>query len=105
VVRENDGEVRVDAKGKAVLQMVVVTDIVAHLKHKAERIIRQWMSREGLEGERKWMTDTASVPGASLLSPFCQDTAYGRDLREKVIRGDTEAAAGTVPMQFWPVLV
>jgi hypothetical protein len=39
VVRESDAEARVDAKGKAVLQMVVVTDIVAHLKHKAERII------------------------------------------------------------------
>ena len=38
VVRESDGEARVDAKGKVVLQMVVVTDIVAHLKHKAERI-------------------------------------------------------------------
>jgi hypothetical protein len=63
VVREGDGEVRVDAKGKAVLQMVVIiyTDIVAHLKHKAERI-RQWMSREGLVGGRKWMTDTESVP-------------------------------------------
>jgi hypothetical protein len=58
VVRESDGEVKVDAKGKAVLQMVVaVTAITAHLKHKAERI-RQWMSREGLEGQRKWMTDT-----------------------------------------------
>jgi hypothetical protein len=68
--------VKADAKGKAVLQVVVATDIVAHLKHKAERI-RQWMSREGLEGERKWMTGTESVPGASLLSPFCQDTAYG----------------------------
>ena len=60
--------------------------------------------REGLEGGRKWMTDTESVPGASLLSPFCQDTAHGRGLRERVIRGDTEAAAGTVPEQFWPVL-
>jgi hypothetical protein len=99
VVREIDGEARVDAKGKAVLQMVV-----AHLKHKAERI-EQWMSREGLEGERKWMTDTESAPGASLLSPFCQDTAHGRDLRERVIRGETAAAAGTVPTQFWPVLI
>jgi hypothetical protein len=107
VVRESDGEVKVSyrrEKGKAVLQMVVVTDIVAHLKHKAERI-RQWMSRGGLEGERKWMTDTESVPGVFLLSPFCQDTAYGRDLRERVIRGDTEAATGTVPTQFWPVLI
>jgi hypothetical protein len=43
--------------------------------------------------------------GASLLSPFCQDTAYGRDLREKLICGDTAAAAGTVPTQFWPVLI
>jgi hypothetical protein len=103
VVRESDGEAKVDAKGKAVLQMVVVTDIVAHLQHKAERI-RQWMSREGLEGERKWMTDTErrSHP---LLSPFCQDTAHGRDLRERVIRGETAAADGTVPTQFWPVLV
>ena len=43
VVRESDEEARVDANGKAVLQMVVVTDIVAHLKHKAERI-RQWIA-------------------------------------------------------------
>ena len=104
MVRESDGEARVDAKGKVVLQMVVVTDIVAHLKHKAERI-RQWMSREGLEDERKWMTDTESAPGVSLLSPFCQDTAHGRELRERVIRGETAAAEGTVPIQFWPVLV
>jgi hypothetical protein len=62
------------------------------------------MSREGLEDERKWMTDTESAPGESLLSPFCQDTAHGRALRERVIRGDVDAALGTVPLQFWPVL-
>jgi hypothetical protein len=39
-----------------------------------------------------------------VLSPFCQDTAYGRDLREKAIRGETAAAAGTVPTQSWPVV-
>jgi hypothetical protein len=33
---------KADTKGKAVLHMIVVTDIVAHLKHKSERI-RQWM--------------------------------------------------------------
>jgi hypothetical protein len=41
--------------------MVVATDTVAHLRHKAERI-RQWISREGLEGEQKWVTDSESVP-------------------------------------------
>jgi hypothetical protein len=51
------------------------------------------------------MTDTESAPGVSLLSPFCQDTAHGRELRERVIRGETAAAEGTVPIQFWPVLV
>ncbi len=50
------------------------------------------------------MTDTDSAPGVSLLSPFCQDTAHGRALRERVIRGDVDAAIGTVPWQFWPVL-
>jgi hypothetical protein len=35
---------------------------------------------------------------------FASDTAYGREFRERVICRDTEAAAGTVPTQFWPVL-
>jgi hypothetical protein len=30
--------------------------------------------------------------------------ARGRDLRERVIRGDVEAARGTVPRHFWTVL-
>jgi hypothetical protein len=50
------------------------------------------------------MTDTESVfVGESLLSPFCQDTAHGRNPRERVIRGDVGAARGTAPRQFWPV--
>ena len=34
VVKGSDGEEKLDVKGKAVLQMVIVTDIVAHLRHK-----------------------------------------------------------------------
>jgi hypothetical protein len=31
------------------------------------------------------MTDTESVFGESLLSLICQDTAHGRNLRERVM--------------------
>jgi hypothetical protein len=48
--------------------MVVATDIAAHLKHKTKRIRQCMPIRQGLEGERKWMTDTESVFGASLIS-------------------------------------
>ena len=51
------------------------------------------------------MTDTESVPGESLLSPFCRDTRYGRDLREQVIQGNPNAAGENVPEVFLPVLV
>jgi hypothetical protein len=102
-IDEDSGEQRIYSSGESVTQKVIVTDVNKHLSYKAERI-KKWMSCEGLEDERKWMTDTESVFGASLLSPFCQDTAHGRDLRERVIRGDVEAARGTVPRQFWPVL-
>jgi hypothetical protein len=73
------------------------------MQHKAQRI-KQWMSREGLEGERKWMSDTVSVAGECLLSPFCQDTQHGRELRERVLGGDARAASQTVPGVFTPVL-
>ena len=47
---------------------------------KAERI-RRWMSRQGLEGERKWMDDdTLREDGRVLVSPFVQDTSHGRSL-------------------------
>jgi hypothetical protein len=59
---------------------------------------------EGLEGERKWMSDTVSVAGECLLSPFCQDTQHGRELRERVIAGDAGAAGQTVPEVFTSVL-
>jgi hypothetical protein len=50
------------------------------------------------------MTDTESVPGESLLSPFCRDTRYGRDLREQVIQGNPNAAGENVPaVVFLPV--
>ena len=103
-IDEVSGEHSVDSSGKKITQKVIVTDVNKHLSYKAERI-KKWMSREGLEDERKWMTDTDSALGVSLLSPFCQDTAHGRELRERVIRGETAAAEGTVPIQFWPVLV
>jgi hypothetical protein len=61
-----------------------------HAAQKAQRI-KQWMSREGLEGERKWMSDTVGVAGECLLSPFCQDTQHGRELRERVTAGDAGA--------------
>jgi hypothetical protein len=102
-IDEDSGEQRADTSGKNITQKVIVTDVKKHLSYKAERI-KKWMSREGLEDERKWMTDTESAPGEPLLSPFCQDTAHGRNLRERVIRGDVNAALGTVPRQFWPVL-
>jgi hypothetical protein len=74
-IDEESGEQRVDLdiSGKNITQKVIVTDVNKHLSYKAERI-KKWMSREGLEDERKWMTDTKSTLGESLLSPFCQDT-------------------------------
>jgi hypothetical protein len=102
-IDEGSGEQRVDSSRKNIAQNVIVADVNKHLSYKVERI-KKWMSREGLEDERKWMTDTESVFGASLLSPFSQDTAHERDLRERAIRGDVDAAHGMVPRQFWPVL-
>jgi hypothetical protein len=86
------------------MEKEAVTDATQHMAHKAERT-KQWMSREGLEEERKWMTDTESVLGKSPLSPFCRDTRYGRDLREQVIQGNPNAAGESVPKAFLPVLV
>ena len=51
-IDEDSGEQRVDNSGKNVTQKVIVTDINKHLSYKAERI-KKWMSREGLENERK----------------------------------------------------
>ena len=64
------------------------------------------MSRQGLEGERKWMDDdTLREDGRVLVSPFVQDTSHGRSLRERVVvHGDLCAARGTVPAAFEPVL-
>jgi hypothetical protein len=42
----------VDAGGNLVTEKEAVIDSVLHMQHKAQRI-KQWMSREGLEGERK----------------------------------------------------
>jgi hypothetical protein len=89
----------VDAGGNLVTEKEAVIDLVLHMQHTAQRI-KQWMSREGLEGERKWMSDTVSVAGGCLLSPFCQDTQHGRELRERVIAGDAGAAGQTVPEVF-----
>jgi hypothetical protein len=93
----------VNADGNQVTEKEAVVDSVQHMQHKAKRI-KQWMSREGLEGERKWMSDTESVAGECLLSPFCQDTQHGRELRERVIGGDATAAGKAVPEVFTSVL-
>jgi hypothetical protein len=61
-VDEDSGEQRVDNSGKNITQKVIVTDVNKHLSYKTERI-KKWKSREGLEDERKWMTDTESVFG------------------------------------------
>jgi hypothetical protein len=45
-----------------------------------------------------------SVAGECLLSPFCQDTQHGRELRGRVIAGDAWAAGKTVPEVFTSVL-
>jgi len=103
-VKDASGAQVLDAQGNRVMEKEAVTDAIQHKAHKAERI-KQWMSREGLEEERKWMTDTESVPGESLLSPFCRGTRYGRDLREQVIQGNPNAAGENVPGVFLPVLV
>jgi hypothetical protein len=71
-IDEGSGEQRVDSSGKNITQKVIVTDVNKHLSYKAERI-KKWMSREGLEDERKWMTDTKStltwrVPSNTVLS-------------------------------------
>jgi hypothetical protein len=50
------------------------------------------------------MSDTVSVAGECLLSPFCQDTQHGRELRGRVIAGDAGAAGQTVPEVFTSVL-
>jgi hypothetical protein len=46
------GEQVVDADGNLVTEKEAVIDSVQRMQHKAQRI-KQWMSREGLEGERK----------------------------------------------------
>jgi hypothetical protein len=59
------GEQVVDVDGNQVAEKEAVIDSVQHMQHK------QWMPREGLEGERKWMSDTESVAdGECLLSFF-----------------------------------
>jgi hypothetical protein len=45
-----------------------------------------------------------SVAGECLLSPFCQDTKHGRELRERVIGGGATAAGKAVPEVFMSVL-
>jgi hypothetical protein len=56
------------------MEKEAVTDAIHHKAHKAERI-KQWVSREGLEEERKWMTDTESAPGGK-----CKDKGNGSKL-------------------------
>jgi hypothetical protein len=53
------GDQVVDADGNQVTEKEAVVDSVQHMQHKAKRI-KQWMSREGLEEERKWMSGTES---------------------------------------------
>ena len=66
------------AYGPVRTERVVVTDPDEHKAHKAE-YMRQWMSREGLECERKWFEDDSALgDGRCLMSPFVQDSRHGR---------------------------